>query len=266
MVSIHAHSSWQRLREVVIVVLAFTLVAFGTVAMSMKAPVSHAAASIPATTYGCGTSNGHCYGLNDWPGGINGAATSEYVVLLTCNGGGGCIMNNTMWIANHGDCTFPPGNIGAQWIETGFTEQQQYYWADVNNSCQYNFWSLGAIPNGSNGCNDFNAYANFQIYRLSSSAFGIIVSSGCFYHTGTSTDQSNLNPNDINTGEEGAFCCWSAPKAWYKNNQWEGTNNVWHYQTVDGSLKFNNPPWVGWESSSTHPHNTNYGGLLWTHS
>jgi hypothetical protein len=254
MVSIHAHSSWQRPREVVIVVLAFALVAFGTVAILMKAPVSHAAASIPAN------SCSHCYGKNLWNGNVHGAFTEIYVVPLTCNSNCGAI-NNAVWIYNTNPC-------GLQQVEAGYvkfgTSAESYYWTDINNGCVYYYHGLGAVPHGS--CNDYNHYGSFEIYNESSSNYGIVVNTGCFYGTGTSCCNSNLHANIMQIGEEAQGSNWSAPRAWYTYNEWEGTNNLWHYQSVNGYFNYANPPYVGWESESQEPDDTGNGGLLWTNT
>lgn len=212
---------------------------------------------IPAArAYSC--TSPHCYGINDWPGGpIYGSETDISVAALQCNGcTNGTFIDDEMWL--NGD--------SGQWVEAGYStytshnNRVDYFWADNRAcfACGYSEHDLGGVPSA-----DFGSYTYFEIERLDGSDYDVVISSANFYHDGKSTS-NGMTANDINIGSEiygtsGAY----APRAYFIDNYWIDTGYHGHNQTANGTLHYNNPPYVGW---NTLPSQSSTGGVLWTNT
>ncbi len=72
---------------------------------------------------------------------------------------------------------------------------------------------------------------------------------------------NTMTPSAILPGQElFGTCCASANRAYYRYNQWEDSSGNWHYQTVNGTIHSDNPPYAGW---SVAPSNFSTGGQMW---
>ncbi len=218
-------------------------------------------------TFNCVVTHDHCYGINIWPGNNNGANTYISVVSLSCNGcnvNGAQVgfLNNELWIQ---DVT-PDYN---DWVEVGYGTfarnggvYEDYFWADQRPGSYYFEHDLTAVPSG-----DYGNKTYFHINRVGTEpTFSVVVSSAHYATTQQSTDNYML-PNRIVIGEElygdSGFMTAHASTAYYSGNQWyDAHNDSVHYQTLNGSLQYNNPPYVGWNVKPSES-NSN-GGTLWT--
>jgi hypothetical protein len=240
-------------RILVAAALALGLIATFASANGVQAAPAHAEYSC---TY-------HCYGINDWPGGpINGSHTAVSVVQLSCTPGAslcgqGWFIDNEMWLAQNTSCC-------SYWVEAGYSTYSNdhytsidYFWADLRPGSSYYEHVLSTVPSG-----DYGNYANLTIKRSSSSSFSVSISSPNYSYSGSSTSNS-MTPNDINIGQElyGTIGA-SAPTAHYIYNQWIDTSNVSHYQTANGSITSDSPPYAGW---TTWPSSSSTGGNMYTY-
>lgn len=95
----------------------------------------------------------------------------------------------------------------------------------------------------------------------SSSSWDVRLSSSNYYSDNTSTSNA-MTPGHFLVGQElygtsGA----NAPYAYFTVNEYEDTSNNWHYFNWDGSLQYNNPPWVGYQQP---PSQSSTGGSIFT--
>lgn len=213
--------------------------------------------SVPtARAYSC--VNPHCYGEVIWPGNVHGAASSIFIAHLYCIPSD-CYKSgnwsNEFWVGD--DKNYFPCKIdweGACYVEDGYATDtvdpsdtyEIYFWADYRSiyGGQYNFHDFGDVPSG-----DYGNYSWFQVSYASSGTWDVYVSSNNFYEHQQSTS-NDMEPSDIRMGAElSGTVGASADRAYFTLNEWEGTDNTWHYQTVNGTPDYNNPPYVGWVMS-----------------
>ena len=259
MVSIHAHSSWQRLREVVIVVLAFTLVAFGTLLALTKAPVTHAAPSRPEII-GC---TGNCAAQQVW-GGTDGIQSTLYVLsgpdffCADCDGTNTYIENA---IVLDGDGAY--GSMALGYRDPIYAGGGEYYFdqcfATVNGGCNFihdlnpvnadKVYTTFTIENTNGGGRHYTfiAAAIANDYTTEGLAASEIywLRIGQWYSAG--------HPQDIHAG-----------RAYFTYNRWQNaTSGQLQYQTNDGDGNYEgNPPWGGWENGQDPLHSST-GGDFW---
>jgi hypothetical protein len=203
----------------------------------------------------------HCFGLNDWPGVVNGSHTAVSVVHLSCTPGAnqcgqGWFVDNEMWLNDN-------GSSYRYWVEAGYSTNSNdhityvdYFWADTRPGYGHYEHILSSVPPG-----DYGNYVNLTIKLTSSSSFQALISSPNYSYSATSINNS-MSPNDITIGQElfgssGA----SAPTAHFINNQYINTSNVSIYQYLNGSLSTPNPPYGGW---TTQPRYSSTGGNMYT--
>jgi hypothetical protein len=242
--------AWGYFKEV------FVALALVTVALSLTQSFKPSVALAYTCVYD------HCYGRVDWTGAFNGETWDASIVHMS---GGNSRITNETWVSDcdpyyfdNLDCT-GPGRT-PHWVETGYVSDsngEYYYWADqrpVDNT--YHEHDL----NQAGSC-DYGNYTYFDIHRYTSSSFEIDISS-CSYGVQAYSTNNTMSPSAILTGQElvgtsGA----SAPRAYFINNTWIGTDGVYHYWGSNGGIYGANPPSAGW---STLPSNSSTGGVLWT--
>jgi hypothetical protein len=203
----------------------------------------------PAYAYACG--NG-CRGAVAWLGGpVNGASSSFTVVPLTGSVG------NYLEVAQNFACS-----PSACLVSVGYTTYSSssgttvnYFWLDIRHFWWGNSYyehPLSQVPSA-----DFGQFAFFAIDRVSGSAFQVNINSPNFSYTGFSTDNSMVpGAIAVEQGFDGSSGA-SAPGTDFTRNQWIDTNNVSHFQTADGFLSSDNPPYAWYVQ---YPHASSTGG------
>lgn len=219
----------------------------------------HDAQAASLNTYSC--LYPHCYGIEDWPGGMDGGHTSIKVAHISP---GDEFVTNEMWIDDK------QTSGGPYWVEGGYLTNvnvdngaELWFWADNRPGGGYNaHYATSPVTSG-----DYGNPVNVTIVRGSSNpnthTFTVQVYGTSTGIAGSSTYNSMV-PNDINIGEElygssGA----SASTALWAYNQYRPTGTYnFRYQHVlghPGTNEVNNPPWSGW-SQNVNPTNSSYGG------
>lgn len=250
----------QKLRPVLHVAVILTIIV--GIGILASPPVAEA--------YSC--SGSHCYGRNTWQAGAfnswHGAATGISVVHLYCNGcsSGGTqtgFVDNEMWFADDW-CSDPYGS--PCWIEAGYSTYsgggittENYFWADDRRDYGYIEHALAAVPSGDYGSNVY-----IQIHQCcnSSQTWDVSLSSTTYYSDNTSVNNP-MTPGDVKMGQElagngGA----SSFTAYFTGNEYEDTNNNWHWFNWDGSLQYYNPPYAGY---NVRPSQSSSGGSIYTY-
>lgn len=250
------HVAWTsaEIRMALVVALALALVSASLVFQTH-----------PARAYDCSS---HCYGMNSWLGTTAGAVTDISVVPLQCpkascwsvNTGETAFITNEAWLTDR-------ATGGNWWVEAGYHTYAQasgvtvdYFWADMRPLFYYALHDLGPVPQG-----DFGRTAEFVISSVGGcSPYTVGIASPNYYMYGQQSTDNAMTPNDIDIGQElSGYGGPSAPRAYFTGSQWEDYNGNFNYQTLDGSLYYNNPPYVGW-SSGHKPSQSTTGGQLWT--
>ncbi len=212
-----------------------------------------------ALAYSC--TSGHCYAVDNWAGGVTGAATDITVRGLGAPDNGQGFITNELWVFQY---------PGTYWVEEGITVGPSqghpctadcYFWADSRpGSSYYEHW-LESVPQTDYGKSTTfsisTGYAGENTWNVDLQGYN-----GSF----TELSQNNsMSPNYIQIGGElegssGGY----ALEAHYTNNYWSNDYNTFNYQTgpgnqgtVDGSA--NGAPWneAGWANS---PYPGNNGG------
>ncbi|HLJ32789.1 MAG TPA: hypothetical protein VKU38_04015 [Ktedonobacteraceae bacterium] len=233
--------------------------------------------------------NGHCYGVDDWPGAIDGARTLATVRgMEDSDSDSFSFVDNEMWLAD----TNCQGSGGDCWIEagyqtngpkTGYPNLEDWFWAeqytpDNTTNLYYECDDPNPLNNAPGGNSDYGHGVYINLYRTATQKdWGVVVQgnvtnwstngSGCNYFP------FNMSPNMIQIGQEedaNSSANINAPHADFTQNQWEHPGfGSYYYQTVDGIHNFlspkalDNPPWSGWNNGQ-HPYQSQTGGSWYT--
>lgn len=213
----------------------------------------------------------HCYGFASWNGARNsfaGSDTTILVVPLSYQNAGGDFINHEMWLQDehNGACG---GNLC--WVEAGYTYgsvaggpiKAQYFWAHQRPNLGYNEFAVGDIP-----ASDYWNNTDFSIARDPNNAswYNVMIRSsvpGSVYSVTTSTSNP-MQPEAIHTGTElSGFQGANSPQARFTYNRWIANDYNKYYQTSDGVVIHNDPPWTTWGAGYA-PSQTTTGGQLYS--
>jgi hypothetical protein len=239
----------------IVTIIALLIMLFG---------VTHTLTPSVAKAYSCPDAI-PCYGRNDWPGNTAGVSFQVSVASLSCCQGNGGVVTNEVWLV---DCDpyafFGLGCGQAHWVEEGYVKYdgdvERYFWGDSRprDNGGVNYWPLDQVPSGDYG--NFT-YMSITEYGEPSGTFLVYLDSNNVLSINYSTSNTMV-PSDIELGQElHGTCCASANRAYFRSNRWQDSSGNWHYQTVDGTVHSDNPPYSGW---SVTPSNSSTGGQLWT--
>jgi hypothetical protein len=256
-VAINTRSSWRSLREVVIVLLALTLVSFGTLLALIRAPVSQAASS-RLDTSGCTV---ECLAGETW-GGTIGIESRVYVLSGADFKCGNCDGTNT-WVEN---VIYLNGG-GTGYMEMGYVNPtvgggENYFDTCFvySGGCNYQHYLFPVF--GSREWTDLtieNTDAGGGSYTFIASGIG----------TDTTTDgltKSQIHGlDDLQIFSAGSAQNIYTIKAYFTYNGWQSAVAPYgfSYQQNDGTgLTNSSPPYAGWEDGQDPLHSTT-GGDLW---
>ncbi len=228
--------------------------------------------------YSCGDlTSGHCYCVFNALGGspptttvtlcnpFFGFRTSIYVTNQMSGGNG--FIDDEMWLISQ------TGFSG--WIEAGYMTDPQYptvieyFWAEDDNSTGvFIKHPLENVPQADIGNYAVVTVSNNGPNLTSSSSFTInIANKATNFSTTTSnalwSSSSGACVAEIQLGQElagttGAF----AGAVLFINNAWLDQTGVWRWQTDDGGVKSQQPPYAGWIQTPSTADST--GGTFFT--
>lgn len=194
--------------------------------LSLIASISNEAKAASLISYTCTDSAGHCYGVAMWNGSTLGGKAA---IFTNQSASGDGFVNQEMWLNQ--TQMGPP----QYWVEAGVkTDIRNNYGSPLL------FWE-DVRPNGGGTSvhfsnfmqsNDFGKYVTVTISKQGSDQFTVSLTGlPSTSLSGTSTyNPINIDRIDIGLelwGTSGA----SAPINDIGQNQWRGTDGVWHYQT-----------------------------------
>jgi hypothetical protein len=225
--------------------------------------VTHTLTPSAAKAYNCPNIS-PCYARNDWPGSTPGVAFQVSVGTLSCCQGNNAVISDEVWFSDCDVYSIVPCYPEAHWVETGYVkfdgDAERYFWGD---SRPIDHGSVAYHPLPPIESPDYGSYTSFQItmYGQPSGQFLVYLSSNTQTWDNYST-HNTMSPSAILLGQElHGTCCASAQRAYFVANQWQGSDGNWNYQTSNGTLHYDNPPYVGW---SLQPSDSSTGGQLWT--
>ncbi len=209
--------------------------------------------AFPAGAPVCSQDPGHCYGVIDWPGHVNGSLT--YITVKALSSGGTAITHE-MWLVdpnsqNTEQCYLVPNDSstnGSCWVEggyvingpysTGSPEGEYFFWADVRPGGEGYSVHYNSIPvqSGDYGASAevyiFNAQHNVQHWSFCPNTYNewcVLIHGNSSQMTGVSGNHNTnyMYPTEIQIGLEyiGGDGSANSPNVSFTGNEWQNSSN-----------------------------------------